>query len=165
MLLFGVSMEIIAVMFFLFLHNWSLWNRKRIRGFKFYQSRQNISTVSKNYPLFVKFQIEKTVQMTSLFLPIVLVKCFMQLLSNASAFTANTIGPNNTPDVQMIIYELVNVSYLQSFTTSILLLVGSGQLRRAFGCSAKKLNKVASKLKEIGDQDEHFDRLKVMFEK
>uniref|UniRef100_A0A915E4F3 C-type lectin domain-containing protein n=1 Tax=Ditylenchus dipsaci TaxID=166011 RepID=A0A915E4F3_9BILA len=109
-LIFLIFVEIAGVLFFLFLHNWGLWYRKKIRGFKFYEQRQNILMVSNNQPLFVKFQIEKTVQMTSIFLPIIIAKCSMTVFSASAAIFSNLIWTNTKTDVQMVIYELLRSS-------------------------------------------------------
>uniref|UniRef100_A0A915EH70 Uncharacterized protein n=1 Tax=Ditylenchus dipsaci TaxID=166011 RepID=A0A915EH70_9BILA len=156
---FLMAMECIGLFFFLFIHNWSLWYRRKFRGF--HQTKSSV--LSFNCLLSIKFQIEETLKMTKLFLPLVIVKCFMMLFSILSQIFVYQVWPKGfSVGIQMIIYEGVNMQYLQSLPTAFFLIYGSGQLRRFF---PTKRNYVTPTESTLQSQDEHFRRLKNLFEK
>src|SRR5687767_7961204 len=76
-----ILMELIGVLSFLFLHKGTLRYRKRIRGFMWENERHDFFSIKTNEPLSVKFQIEKTLQITKIFLPIVISKCVIRIAS------------------------------------------------------------------------------------
>ncbi|KAI1731419.1 serpentine type 7TM GPCR receptor class ab chemoreceptor domain-containing protein [Ditylenchus destructor] len=153
MIVFVTVTELIGMFAFLFIHFWCLQRRKSIRSFV---STQTLS---------VKFQIEETLNLTNLILPVVLVKGGMQLYSNLAAYLATMLWTNPPIDTQMIIFEVVAVVTIQSFTTSLLLLHGTGQLKRFFCCDSVPPNRVSTTSITANDvQEEHFRRLKQLFE-
>uniref|UniRef100_A0A915E8L8 Uncharacterized protein n=1 Tax=Ditylenchus dipsaci TaxID=166011 RepID=A0A915E8L8_9BILA len=109
---FNILMEFSGVFFFVSIHYCSLWFQKRLRGLAI--NGQTL-VIFNNHALSVKFQIEETLRMTRLFLPIVVLKCTLQILSSvASVITYKTlIAPN--ADTQMIVYELVNIAHIQPY--------------------------------------------------
>uniref|UniRef100_A0A915E5A8 Uncharacterized protein n=1 Tax=Ditylenchus dipsaci TaxID=166011 RepID=A0A915E5A8_9BILA len=78
-LVFSFFTELLGVIFFLSIHLWCLQFEKKIRA---------------HLTLTVKFQVEETLKLTALFLPIVITKCSMQILSSTFAYFANKLWPN-----------------------------------------------------------------------
>uniref|UniRef100_A0A915DB65 G-protein coupled receptors family 1 profile domain-containing protein n=1 Tax=Ditylenchus dipsaci TaxID=166011 RepID=A0A915DB65_9BILA len=130
---YSITIEYTAAFFTFFIHYWAVWYKKRIR---FTNSSQSSA---KNKSLSVKFQVEETIRIARTLLPIVVVKCFLQTSSTILSYVANQIWISPPTDVQMIIYELVNLNHLQPLTTSLLMVYGSGQFGRVFGCCKKPL--------------------------
>ncbi|KAI1700350.1 serpentine type 7TM GPCR receptor class ab chemoreceptor domain-containing protein [Ditylenchus destructor] len=160
--------EILGVLFFLFIHYWSLWYRKRVRGFKSIAQRSDADTIPRNETLSVKFQIEETLAITCLFLPVVLIKLAMGIFTFVSASIANAIWPNPPANIQMIIYQLVNVGAVSPLPMALLLAHGTGQLSRLFCCRAKtstRISPIVFVTNTNSSQEEYFDRLKQLFER
>ncbi|KAI1697751.1 serpentine type 7TM GPCR receptor class ab chemoreceptor domain-containing protein [Ditylenchus destructor] len=155
------TIEVLALFFFVVLHHWSLWYRKRIRGFKSLKQRIHPSHIQTIQPLSVKFQIEETIRTTSLFLPIVLVKCSCSALSYAAALVSSSIWPTLPIDNQMIIFEVVYINDTLPFFTVLLLMYGIGQM---FCCSKKHQTCEITILHSSQKQEDYFIRLKQMFE-
>uniref|UniRef100_A0A915EQB0 Gustatory receptor n=1 Tax=Ditylenchus dipsaci TaxID=166011 RepID=A0A915EQB0_9BILA len=150
MLVFSLSVEYTAILFFLFIYSWSLCYRKKIRC---------CSSQSPKY------------QSLDLF-PIVVVKCFLQTSSVLAHYAANQLWTNPTADVQMIIYELVNLNHFQSLLVALLMVYGSGQCRQrpklCSSCcitSVNNHNKTTPYTVNTNLQDAHFQRLQNIFEK
>ncbi|KAI1696799.1 hypothetical protein Ddc_20134 [Ditylenchus destructor] len=87
-----LAIEFVGAFFFLFIHYWSLWYRKRIRGFKSVEHRSIAAPIPLDQPLSVKFQIEETIQITSLFLPLVLVREITGLFGIFARIVASTVS-------------------------------------------------------------------------
>ncbi|KAI1697488.1 serpentine type 7TM GPCR receptor class ab chemoreceptor domain-containing protein [Ditylenchus destructor] len=163
--LYYLSMiELLALLWFLILHHWSLWYRKRIRGFKSLKQRTQPAHIQTIQPLSVKFQIEETIRTTSLFLPIVLVKCSSSALSYAAAIISSSIWPKLPIDSQMITVEVVYINDLLPLFIVILLIYGMGQLRQIFCCSKEHQTSEITILHSNQNQEDYFTRLKQMFE-
>ncbi|KAI1705190.1 serpentine type 7TM GPCR receptor class ab chemoreceptor domain-containing protein [Ditylenchus destructor] len=156
------GIQYLGAFFFLFIHYWSRWYRRRIRASIPVENRRSLAPVPLNKPLSVKFQIEETVQMTNLFLPVVLLRGALLVISSILSSVSSSIWPSPSPALQMIIYESVATSSITPFFTALLLAHGTGQLRRMFCCSAKRQAKIFVGVNE--NQDEHFIRLKQMFD-
>ncbi|KAI1700347.1 serpentine type 7TM GPCR receptor class ab chemoreceptor domain-containing protein [Ditylenchus destructor] len=166
MLFYMLVTQCFGVIFFLFLHFWSHCYRKRIRGPKLSRNRCNMLFIATNQSLSVKFQIEETMEMTRLFLPVVSVHCALSILNYGTALIVNMIWPiHSIPiDRQMILYELAYLSRLSPFFTSLLLARGTGQLEKMFCCSNEQKTSVTTIVNSNKDQDDYFNRLKQMFE-
>ncbi|KAI1700348.1 serpentine type 7TM GPCR receptor class ab chemoreceptor domain-containing protein [Ditylenchus destructor] len=165
MLIYMFALECVGVLFFSFLNFWSRSYRERIRGTKIAGTNCNLLFIKTNPSLSVKFQIEETIEMVRLFLPVVSVNCALNILTYLAALISNEIWPIHSipTDLQMVLYELDFISRLSPFFTSLLLARGIGQLRRLLCCSAtEQRTKVI--LNSNKDQDDHFNRLKQMFE-
>ncbi|KAI1698277.1 serpentine type 7TM GPCR receptor class ab chemoreceptor domain-containing protein [Ditylenchus destructor] len=158
MLIYLQAIQLLGFCFFLFIRYWCLWYRKRLRSVKL---KQNYS-IAAQQSLSIKFQIGETIQMTNLFLPIVLQRCGFYLAGTLMTSISNAIWPHSSADTQMIIYELCALSGLAPIATCLLLAYGTGELKRLFCCSAQNKTTVIVGFHE--DQDEHFTRLKQMFE-
>ncbi|KAI1695493.1 serpentine type 7TM GPCR receptor class ab chemoreceptor domain-containing protein [Ditylenchus destructor] len=166
MLFYMLVTQCLGVIFFLFLHFWSQCYRKRIRGAKLSRNRCNMLFIATDQSLSVKFQIEETIEMTRLFLPVVSVHCALSILNYGTALIVNMIWPiHSIPiDRQMILYELAYLSRLSPFFTSLLLARGTGQLEKMFCCSNEQKTNVSIIVNSNKDQDDYFNRLKQMFE-
>ncbi|KAI1731418.1 serpentine type 7TM GPCR receptor class ab chemoreceptor domain-containing protein [Ditylenchus destructor] len=151
MIVFVTISELSGMFAFLFIHHWCLRRRKNVRKFG------SIMTLSS------KFQIEETLNLTTLILPMVLVKGGMQVYSSFAQMVSYLIMENPRIDTQMIVFELISVTTIQSLTTSLILLYGTGQLKRFFCCAPIPSNRVASEINK-DDQDLHFRRLNQLFE-
>ncbi|KAI1697852.1 serpentine type 7TM GPCR receptor class ab chemoreceptor domain-containing protein [Ditylenchus destructor] len=158
------SIEMLALVCFLALHNWCLWYRKRIRGFKTLKQRNQPIHIQSSQSLSVKFQIEETIRTTSLFLPIVLVKCTCSALSDAAALVSSSIWPTLSIGNQMIMFEAVYINGTLPFFIVLLLIYGMGQMRQMFCCSKEHQSSQITILHSSQSQDEYFIRLKQMFE-
>ncbi|KAI1698276.1 serpentine type 7TM GPCR receptor class ab chemoreceptor domain-containing protein [Ditylenchus destructor] len=163
MLIYLQAVEFSGDFFFLFIRYWSLWYRTRIRGFTSIAHRSMVASIRCTQTLSVKFQIEETIQVTTLFLPIVLLKCFLIMLSIFLASAFNTIWPNPATDTQMVLYEIASMSYFSPLCIGLLLAYSTNQFKRIFCLSAKRQATVFVGVSE--NQDDHFNRLKQMFEK
>ncbi|KAI1701069.1 serpentine type 7TM GPCR receptor class ab chemoreceptor domain-containing protein [Ditylenchus destructor] len=158
------TIEMLALFCFLVLHHWSLWYRKRIRGFKSLKQRTQPIHIQTIQPLSVKFQIEETIRTTSLFLPIVLVKCSCSALSYAAALFSSSIWPSLSIACQMITFEVVYINGTLPFFVVLLLIYGMGQMRQMFCCSNKHQTSEITILHSSQSQNDYFIRLKQMFE-
>ncbi|KAI1700897.1 hypothetical protein Ddc_17893 [Ditylenchus destructor] len=165
MLIYMFALECVGVIFFSFLHFWSQLYRERIRGAKITKTNCNLLFIKTNASLSIKLQIEETIEMTRLFLPVVSVNCALNILTYLAALISNEIWPIHSipTDFQMVLYELAFVSRLSPFFTSLLLARGTGQLRRLLCCTATE-QRIKVILNSNKDQDDHFKRLKQMFE-
>ncbi|KAI1718110.1 hypothetical protein DdX_06524 [Ditylenchus destructor] len=151
MIVFVIISELSGMFACLFIHYWCLACRKNVRKFG---SAMTLSA---------KFQIEETLNLTTLILPVVLVKGGMQVYGSLAQMVSYMIMENPRIDTQMIVFELAAVSTIQALTTSLILLYGTGQLKRFFCCAPIPPNRVASEITK-DDQDLHFRRLNQLFE-
>uniref|UniRef100_A0A915CZD7 Uncharacterized protein n=1 Tax=Ditylenchus dipsaci TaxID=166011 RepID=A0A915CZD7_9BILA len=138
MLYFFIIMEFLGVFFFFFIHNWEMTDIPCI------------SSVS------VKFQVEETIQITKLFLPLVTTKCLLLFFSVFAMIFINKMWPNTTVDEQMIIYESINIQYVQPLPTAFWLLYGSGQLKKFFCLKKNSVMEAEYNKGSDHDQDDHF---------
>ncbi|KAI1700342.1 serpentine type 7TM GPCR receptor class ab chemoreceptor domain-containing protein [Ditylenchus destructor] len=92
MLVYYLIVELSSVFLFVFIHYWSLSYRKRIRGFKSMSQRLGTTHIAKYKSLSVKFQIEETLRMTHIFLPIVVVKLVTNVFTNISSMVINAVS-------------------------------------------------------------------------
>ncbi|KAI1697487.1 serpentine type 7TM GPCR receptor class ab chemoreceptor domain-containing protein [Ditylenchus destructor] len=164
MICYLLALELLAACCFLFLHNWSLWYRKRIRGFHSLKQRKEMNPIHTDQSLSVKFQIEETIKMTSLFLPIVLVKCSFSIFSYVAASIANMIWTNPSSDFQMITFEATYISTIMPLFVVILVTRGIGQIRQIFCCHNEHRTEEVTILSHTQTQDDYFNRLNQMFD-
>uniref|UniRef100_A0A915E5B8 Gustatory receptor n=1 Tax=Ditylenchus dipsaci TaxID=166011 RepID=A0A915E5B8_9BILA len=152
--------DILGVIFFLFIHNWSLSFRKKIRGFKlhtpFFAAQRSLS---------VKFQLEETLQMTSLFLPIVISKCIVQVYSEIALVAIGQLWLNPTVEIQMILYEMANLIFLVPFLSIIFIYNGTERSKISICNALLRRDRVSNWRVENANQDDHFIQLKNIFEK
>ncbi|KAI1730282.1 serpentine type 7TM GPCR receptor class ab chemoreceptor domain-containing protein [Ditylenchus destructor] len=157
--IYQTTSEMLGALFFLFIRLWSLRFRKRIRNFAL-DKKKNVSSLPANFALTVKYQIEETLRMTGVFLPIVVSQCLLRVLQTTSSTIVNMKWPSPGVIIQMIILESYTVLVIQPLITGLLLMRGSHQLD--FFCS--KANQVDAVVSVNENQDDYFGRLKNMFE-
>uniref|UniRef100_A0A915D1G3 Uncharacterized protein n=1 Tax=Ditylenchus dipsaci TaxID=166011 RepID=A0A915D1G3_9BILA len=69
------------------------------------------------------------------------------------------VWPNPATDIQMIIYEVLSVSFLQSLPTAFWLLYNSGQLQELL---SKNKNSIEEAVEiKLETQDQHFTDLRI----
>ncbi|KAI1701070.1 serpentine type 7TM GPCR receptor class ab chemoreceptor domain-containing protein [Ditylenchus destructor] len=162
-LYFLFVMQMLGGFCFLFIHNWSLWYRKRIRGFKTLKQRKQPTSIQSSQPLSVKFQIEETIRMTTLFLPVILLTCLFSIYSFTTSSISNAIWPKPSIDFQMITFELTHLSHMLPFFIVLLLAHGVGKLRK-FCFTGPQLVQAVTDTTTSQSQDDHFKRLSQLFE-
>ncbi|KAI1697856.1 serpentine type 7TM GPCR receptor class ab chemoreceptor domain-containing protein [Ditylenchus destructor] len=160
---FLLAMQMLGGFCFIFIHNWCLWYRKRIRGFKTLKQRNQPIHIQSSQSLSVKFQIEETIRMTSLFLPVILLACLFSIFSFVAASISTAIWPKPSIDFQMITFELIHISHTLPFFIVLLLAHGVGKLRK-FGCLRQHLVQDVTDTSTSQSQDDHFKRLNQLFE-
>ncbi|KAI1700345.1 serpentine type 7TM GPCR receptor class ab chemoreceptor domain-containing protein [Ditylenchus destructor] len=164
-LIYMMIVELSSVFLFVFIHFWCLSYRKRIRGFKFVSERSDVARIAKYKSLSVKFQTEETLRMTKVFLPVVVVKFSINVFNNFTATVSNLVWRPSTIDMQMVMFEALTITTCQPFFLAIVFAYYTGRISSVCGLFRRKIQSDHSlALPANGNQDEHFNQLKQMFE-
>ncbi|KAI1695494.1 serpentine type 7TM GPCR receptor class ab chemoreceptor domain-containing protein [Ditylenchus destructor] len=164
-LIYMMIVELSSVFLFVFIHYWCLSYRKRIRGFKFVSGRSDVARIAMCRSLSVKFQIEETLRMTKVFLPVVVVKCSINVFNNFTATVSNLIWRPSTIDTQMVMSEALSFVMWQPLLLAIVFAYYTGRISSECGLFRRKIQSDHSlAIGHNGNQDEHFNQLKQMFE-